>query len=343
MRQILFIALLSLFVGSTLQGQALHYTYWDHLPLAVNPAMAGSYEGTIRASGIHRSQFTWQTWADLGGEYNLPFRPRKKDWITASLAVAQDISGSLGLSYQEFRIGGTYHLALDKKVTSDLALGVQFVSSSTAIGLEGDNLTRVQLSGAADDPDIRAATMGNMAEGLEANASWGDLRIGLAYTKRSQKGQTQFGIQGANILSPEAAVSSGNRLARLDLRIGGFFLMDRMINKKISVLPALFAQFQGPASEIMARAMIGYSILGDDNIRLKAGLGYRLGNIGDTGQLVFGGDYQDWKFGLAFDVITSQRITGGGQALGAVELSAMKTFIIRKKPKVKPVIFCPRI
>jgi hypothetical protein len=197
------------------------------------------------------------------------------------------------------------------------------------------------MGGMADDPDIRALMTQN--NGQDPNASWGDLRVGLAYTKRSKKGRTQFGIQGANILSPEAALSSGNTLARLDLRIGGFFLMDRMINKKVSILPAAFAQFQGPASEIMLRTMMGYMVGANNDIRIKAGLGYRLGNIGDTGQLVFGGDYQDWKFGLAFDVITSQRITGGGQALGAVELSAMKTFIIRKKPKVLPVIFCPRI
>lgn len=341
----LFVLLLSIgLFSSYLVGQSLHYTYWEHAPLAVNPGMAGSFKGTIRASGIHRSQFTHQTWADIGGEYNLPFRPRGKDWITASLSLAQDVSGALSYTYQEFRLGGTYHLALDKKVTSDLALGIQMVGANASVNPMGNDLTRVQLLSVENDmdPDINNLLMSvNGAE--DPSAGWNDWRAGLVYTKRGKKGSfTQFGIQAASVL-PTPAGFAGERQTELDPRIGGFFLMDRMINKKVSILPAAFAQFRGPASEIMLRAMMGYELAAKDDIRIKGGLGYRLGNVGDTAQLILGADYKEWIFGLAFDVIASNRHIAEGQTLGAVELSAMKTFIIRKKPKVKPVIFCPRI
>lgn len=336
-----FVLCLSLNTLST--AQDLNFSYFEMVPLTFNPANAGGYQGTLRFSGIFRVQETnvgdgYQS-MDIGAEYNLPFRPRGRDWISADLSVFRDRAG-FALNRSGMRIGAAYHLALDKKAKRDLAIGVQFIPNS----LSSDRLDIMDARAGlllGNDKDITRFNMGSAGGGNEADnnnsTSYSDFGVGLVYSMRSKAGETKFGLSAYHPLMPSRNFSNG-QIGELPLRLTGFATMDRMLNKKMSIMPAVLFQTQGGATDIQLHGLLGYSMPKVKDLRLKAGLGYR---VADAAMVLLGADFKDWKFGLAYDFIASS--LSEATTFGGLEFSAIKGFNIDKKPDIKPVIMCPRI
>ena len=346
-----FLLLVMICIGASLQAQNLHHTYFEFAPLYVNPALAGGYEGTLRISGIYRDQYRSVTGSpfvtfDGSVEYNLPFRPRKRDWIAAGLSISNDRAGTERLVRNMFRMGATYHLALDKKAMSDIALGVQFVSST----IRADRLDITDARNGlttGNDADIMAfnerinnSQGGNMGGDPNLSRSYSDYVVGLVYTKKSKAGSFRIGASGSQFIRVNSAlINQGNQSAELPLRLVGYFHMERILNKTYSIEPAILYQNQGPANDIVVHTVMGYNMNKEFLLRLKAGLGYR---VGDAAQVLLGADYKDWKFGFSYDLNVSS-LTPATNTFGGFELSAMRQINIKKKPDIKPVIFCPRL
>ena len=110
-------------------AQDIHYTLFDMSPLALNPAMAGGFSGSVRISGIVRDQ--WFSGLDTDGD--LFFTPtinidapiikglREQDWIGVGLGyLFNDNAGNLvdqqtnkkgTIVSSGFYVGAAYHLS----------------------------------------------------------------------------------------------------------------------------------------------------------------------------------------------------------------------------------------
>ena len=359
-RQIFAVCTIVLLGSFTVGAQDFHNTFFELNPLAVNPGLAGSFAGTIRGSGLYRDQYRSVTanpymTLDLGIEYNLPFRPRGRDWIAAGLAMTRDGVGTLGLSRNTFRLNAAYHLALDKDARSDIALGIQAMSNSYT--LDGASLdpmtdngavTAFMLRGLGVDADItqlrNSAMMGggsNMNENQDPNTSYTDYSAGLVYSSRAKSGNLfRIGAAVANVLSPNRGfITEQGPASDLDMRLSAFATMERRMGKAMTLEPALLFQNMGPSSELILHGIVGYMLPNRDTpFKIKGGLGYR---FGDALAFMAGADFKDWKVGLAYDINVSG-LTPASNTFGALELAVQRVFTIRKKPEVKPVIFCPR-
>ena len=94
-RSLLVICFLTL-SGFALKAQdAFHYTLFDFTEIAMNPALAGGFEGTARAGGLFREQ----DYGLLAGQYRNPVgfldAPiikgfRKNDWIGIGMYYMYD-------------------------------------------------------------------------------------------------------------------------------------------------------------------------------------------------------------------------------------------------------------
>ena len=110
------------------------------------------------------------------------------------------------------------------------------------------------------------------------------------------------------------------------------------MNDNFTLYPAFIFQNSAKVNEIAVQAMGGYNLTFNEKaLQAKAGLGYR---VGDAVQILLGANYNDWQFGLAYDLTTSG-LTSTNNLRGGFELALSKIIKIYKEPDVPPVIFCP--
>ncbi|NND33350.1 MAG: PorP/SprF family type IX secretion system membrane protein [Saprospiraceae bacterium] len=336
--RIIQLVLLTLASGF-LYSQDIHFTQFNLAPLSYNPAMTGGFYGSIRVGGIYRDQ-----WASV---YNTPSfyldSPilkgfRKQDWIGVGIFAFQDEAESEYIPFASgaqskrgtLTTGGllssaAYHFALDEERNTVIALGGQFGTLSKKIdgqfefedGILDNGQTQEQL------PD------------KDSPKSYLDISAGLTITGRTT-GESfyRLGISAMHINKPDNAVRGGGASTELPMRIIGYGTYYMDLNEKFLVLPSVLFQSLGPASELDLQGMVGYKIPSESTV-LKAGLGYR---IGDALQVLLGVDYKDLRVGASYDLTLSALSSPhNGFEIGVAYIAK-----IYKRPKVDPVIFCPR-
>lgn len=350
MTRIFFGAFIILWFGlQMLQAQGVHFTYFQFAPQSVNPAQIGAFQGTYRAFGIFRDQFQ-------GGGVN-GFRTfevsvdapiingfRKQDWIGVGLSMNVDSRGVLSLRDTYSRIGASYHFSLDKKQTSVITLGAQLMSISrrfNAADVRG--VTRFQLENSINnptDPDIISfQNTGGGGETGDQNprASFSDWVGGLSYTNKGKNNSFTVGFALSGFLNANTSFK-GFEDAPAKYSLFGQYVAK--INKKMTIEPAFFTQFRRDASEITANTMLGMKIKEDSDTVLKLGLGARTGTF--SGQFLAGFEHNGWKAGVSFDL----PVDGYAKAPGldnSFEIGIGYLGIIKKKPKLTPVMVCPRL
>lgn len=106
------LALFLLLSAATVLAQDVHYVQFDATPLAVNPAFAGMFDGSIRASSIYRNQ-----WANVpipyvtyGTSLDMPvFIGKKGNYLAAGAQFFQDLAGDGNLRNQSGLASLSYH------------------------------------------------------------------------------------------------------------------------------------------------------------------------------------------------------------------------------------------
>ncbi|MEM9990563.1 MAG: type IX secretion system membrane protein PorP/SprF [Bacteroidota bacterium] len=119
---------------SSIQAQELRYTLYDMSHLVTNPANTGAFLGTVRLSGIARSQWsTYQTPSFSADAPIILIGKKKRDWLGLGLMLVNDVSGENKLTRTHTGISAAYHKVLDKKSKNILTFGLQYTSVATAL------------------------------------------------------------------------------------------------------------------------------------------------------------------------------------------------------------------
>lgn len=319
-------------------AQDIHFTQFNMSPLSLNPANTGNFYGTYRIGGIYRNQ-----WASvITSPFSTPLfyidAPiltgfRKSDWIGVGGTFISDKAGAAKLGSSTFMGSIAYHFALNKKGTSILTLGLQLGKQNRSVSLTGDNIK----FGEELDPDN---PLKSQDHALGEKVGFFDINAGLTF-KTTLGSQTALvlGFAVNHINNPKYSIGGGGTKEQQNLpaRYIGHGELTFNLTKKWTLSPTFLYQAISTLNESNLQVMGGYKLIDtkDKKIKLNAGVGYRLGR---NAEILLGMDYNDIKVGLGWDLNTS----GLNNGSYGYEIAASYIGKIYKKPKVNPVIFCPR-
>lgn len=330
--------MVAVFLTGSVLGQDLHFTQFNLAPLTVNPAFTGAFNGSVRLGGIYRDQWK-STYSTPTFYMDSPILKgfRELDWIGVGISIFQDQSTS---GYVPFAPSGSvlegqlttggllgsaaYHLSLDDERNTVLTLGIQGGTLSRKI--KGEFRLEDQILNGGASQDIFPTE--------DDPTTYLDVSGGLTLTGRTT-GESFYrvGLSVLHVNQPKNGVLNANRTS-LPMRIVGYATYDYNFSDELLIIPSVLYQKIGPASELSVQGMLGYKLPEQDMI-LKGGLGYRLG---DALQVLIGLDYKDLRVGASYDVTVSDLASPSN----AFELGVAYIARIYKRPKVDPVIFCPR-
>jgi len=332
----------------------------------VNPANAGAFSGSYRVSGIYSDKqlaITPNRFQTLTVSADAPIIRgiRKQDWI--GVGVQADLIGDSGSSFTPpnentlnpsalqsmtfIKVGLAYHLSLDKKQTNILTLGVQYSNGNRGYNRLTQNDARVFPQAKLLDLDIQEFN-GNQSPGGGAGANPND-RIsqgikdwssGILFNARRKNSDLKLGIALEGIFRPivsfvQTKDSTENKYRGINFH-GEY---DMTINPRVHIIPGFYYYNLGPATAFNVNTHATYHLDPEKDLKLTAGLGTR-----NLRAIIFyaGAIIKDIKVGVAFDMDISTAVLGSNN-VGGFELCASYMGKIYKKPKPKPVIFCPRL
>ncbi len=333
------LGLCSVLLSSSLLSQDIHFTQFNLAPLTVNPALTGAFSGSFRLGGLYRDQWS-STYSTPAFYIDSPILRGfgEMDWVGVGVSFTQDRAqaeymdpngtNQIGSVKQSGALGSiAYHLALDKERNTVIAVGIQ-----------GGTLNRSLDQQFIFEDAILAGSITSTQERLpdsESPTTFLDVSGGITVTGRTS-GQSfyRLGVSMLHINNPRNAVLGSTGGARLPRRFVGYATYHLDLTEKFLVVPSVLYQSLGPASEFSAQGMLGYK-MSEQDLVLKAGLGYR---VGDALEILLGVDYKDFRVGASYDLTVSDLAAPNK----AFELAVAYIGRIYKRPKIDPVIFCPR-
>ena len=320
------------FIFSHIGAQDIHFTQFSYVPVAVNPAQAGLFEGTYRVGGLYRSQ--WQLGTSVKG-YQTPVvyadipiaGLRKQDWIGLGINLFRDRSGVAAITNTNVGLAGSYHMGLDKKQSTVLSFGAQ-------AGMTQRNIDKSKL---IFQDGIISGQSKDLPQIDDQNKSYIDFNAGVNLrTSMSKTSIVNIGFSMEHTLTPKYNLNKAT-IAKLPRRFNLYGNMDIALNKKMNFYPALMIRSQSKNIEVMAQAVAGLKIDEKKDITVKGGLGYR---IGDAAQILGGIQYGDIRAGIAYDFTLSQLRTSNIQ--NGFEIAVGYIGKLFKSVKPSKVILCPQ-
>lgn len=356
---IIFFFLLPVLTG--LYAQDTHFSNYHFMPLTVNPAMTGAFNGTYRLGGMYKDNYTFAQSANgyhvvnVFGDSPIMRGFRSVDWIgigveTNQLSYAGSTRNNEGLhekyslNWTNFKISGSYHFSLNKKQSRILTLGLQINMSSlnfNEAALRNINNTRYGIATGMDDPDMRMylnsiTTTNN--RGTQARAGFRDFITGLMFVNKNKQGELRIGFAAEGITRPRYGSQNGGSYRKpVGFHIHGEYEM--IMNKRTRIIPAAYFYSIGAANALNINGRVKYLVNPEKDLILVGGLGAR--NL-RQGILMLGAEFNNYQLGASFDFDLGESAIAS-QGFHGFEIGLIYKGIIYKKPKTTPIILCPRI
>lgn len=304
----------------SLFAQDIHFSQFFAAPMNYNPALAGQFDGDFRAIGNQRTQWRSVTvpYLTIGGSVDA-HDLLEKEGLGGGISLYQDRAGDSRLNTIQFNLAGSYAIPIsrdDMRAAAGAHLG--FTAQSIDYGaLQWDN----QWNGTAFDP-----TAGSGEPTGQTSHLYPNLNVGAVYYYQPRERQLfTVGLSFFNLTTPPQ--SWQNELGvDLDLRTNFHASARLPINDEIDAEPALLLQFQGTYQEVILGASGKYLLDKQPGIyrTVFAGMYYR---TRDAGYILAGMDYDQWRFGISYDVnLSGLRPASNGR--GGFEISVQ--YIWRK-------------
>jgi len=341
---IIFLATISL---APTFGQDFHYTQYFMSPLGMNPALAGAFHGSYRINGIYRDQYRGAAGTAFGGfslNVDAPIIRglRKQDWLGVGLRIEQNTSGDFGQRLNFFALTAAYHIALNKKQTSNFTIGAQYGTGGYSYRLlqNGDTGRSISQMGSLSTQETNFNASVAMGENRIDGGSLNDLTAGILYNRKNPKTNSDFklGFAVEGILNPDLSQSQ-NRRDRKGIGLHGFGSYEFEMSQRASLTSGAYYFSLRGASAVIVNSIYNYKLKPEDKFTLHGGLGLRNARA----VLVYlGATYNGIRIGLAYDldIGASTPATNNHKSL---ELGVTYVGKIYKKPKPKPIIYCPRL
>lgn len=272
-----------------------HFSQYYAFPLHLNPAMAGSFDGTLRATAIYRNQ-----WASVSNPFStagLSLDVNTQHNISVGACLFYQTAGDAGYRFMNGSISVAY---------TGLKWGAD-ESNQMVIGLQGGVMSRQ-----FDPTKLQFGDQWTPATGYSPNnptadiisqtsASAADFGVGIAYFNRNPDGVFNpfAGISINHLTRPEDPFLTG-RHEKLPYRYTAHLGARIVASDNADVTPNVLYMRQGEADEIMLGATAAVHI--DDYSDFIVGANYRLN---DAVVPMAGFRHNNLTLGLSYDSNTS--------------------------------------
>jgi len=342
----------------SVSGQDLHFTQYHMTPMNVNPALTGAFLGSYRAGGVYRDQYRSVISTNTEGVPVASARPfqtitafidspivggfRKQDWIGVGANVYLDQGGSATLKNNGYLMSAAYHLGIGKKPKSIFTIGAQFGSVQRRFD-KSNATTPWSISTNSVDPILEGLNPGENSRNGLIEGNYTHWNVGTMLTSTmSKKTDLRVGVSVAHFLRPGQAIGAGGNFTdRKDVRTTGFFTLYSDIGKKFTLIPSILFQNSRTSNELVVQTRGSLLMNEQKEISVSAGLGVRVVDAADL-QVMVGMDIKDIRIGLAYDINLAS-FTPATNGSSGFELGVTYLGKIYKKPKVKPLLICPRL
>ncbi len=352
-RTILVVATL-FFLRGFMNGQdPFHYTFFDMTKVAMNPALAGNFEGTARVGLLYREQdygFAFGQFRNPTFHIDVPVIRgfREQDWIGVGMSYIYDEQ-----LYEEGKLvtikgfgGISYHLAFDKKARNVLSIGIAS-GTRTAYVTDPAITTYSELgSDPKPDPIENSLLVRNPAAGQSGGGGGlgsAQLSGGLHFKSLiGKETELNVGISVSNLTTfrggrVDETIASGS-YSTAPMRFLTYGHYKTPVADKIKIEPRVFFQYRQPSWELQFQTLAHLLINEEKGITFSGGLGYSVIN---GMQFLLGADIKDLRIGYSFDLNLSDKTQVSGPA-AAFELGVGYILKLYKKPKPDPILICPR-
>lgn len=258
----------------SLSAQDEHFSQFYAIPIHMNPALTGAYNGTYRISAIYRDQWNnaiespYKTFA-AGGDTSIDFkigRQRKPDKIGVGLFFINDKVTEFQSNNNKLAAYAAYHKRLSEKRPSFLGAGLQ-------IGILQHNINYDNLT-FEDQFDQIDRYNGQTSENLPPN-NFGtfDISLGLNYSVQMEKSTFYLGAAIQHINEPTYSFFSKLTLPnptidisqKLEKKTILHFSMDRQLNYSMQFQPRVIYQKQGIHNQIDLGSNVEYTFKEREN------------------------------------------------------------------------------
>ncbi len=244
-------------VCSTAQDE--HFSQFYAIPIHMNPALTGAYDGTYRMTAIYRDQWNnkldapYQTFA-AGGDTNIDLkigRQRSADKLGIGLFFTNDKVAEFQSNNNKLAAFAAYHKRLGETKPSYLGAGVQLGIIQHNINY--DNLTFEDQFDQISTYDLQTS------ENLPPN-NFGtfDISVGLNYSIQLEKSAFYLGAAIHHINEPSYSFFSKLSLPNPSIDISQklerktllHLSLDRQLNYSTQIQPRVIYQKQGVRNQI---------------------------------------------------------------------------------------------
>lgn len=325
MKKVLYLILLCTGVVS-LQAQDPHFSQYHMMPMYLNPAMTGFFEGDVRFGFMYRRQwFTvgsphggtkYETYgAYVDGDIRLG--RRKQDYLGIGGSFVRDGAGDQALTLTDGIISVAYSKAFGYRVKHSIALG-----------LSGEVMAKQFRNGNALFPTPIAESIGKLNMAFDAT-------VGLRYNVDFKKRVSMYlGFAYAHVSQPNESFSdaSSERLASKIVGHGGAVIA---IKNRWNLIPTVLFMSQGTAFEANVGAA-GQLLFGERYNSVNSfafGFNARFGGPEGGDALIPNVrlDYRQVSLGVAYDINVSN-LRRVSNTVGAIEIGVI--YIYKKKKYV---------
>ena len=307
----------SMLVISLCDAQDEHFSQFYAIPMHLNPALTGAYDGTYRMAAVYRDQWSnslssgFRTFA-AGGDTSIDFKLDPKNdanKIGIGLVFVNDEFSAFQFSNNRLGAFAAFHKRLGNKVPSYLGGGLQL--SIIQHNINYDNLTFQDQFNQID------GFPGSTAEDLPPN-NFGtfDVSLGINYTVQLPKTTVYVGTAIHHINEPSYSffnqLELPNPLIDVSQNLNSRFVvhasLDQSINYNLQVQPRVVFQSQGVHNRIDFGTNLEY-IFKSRSSSLILGLWLTVADDLDSAHLenitpLVGIRQSNFIFGFSYDIHT---------------------------------------
>jgi type IX secretion system PorP/SprF family membrane protein len=343
---------LSLGLLGTVKAQDPHFSMYYAVPMSINPAFTGMFNGNIRATAQFRSQ--WGT--VLGGDNS--FRSTlgsielktnkafgKTDAFSGGVYFMNDVAGQSKYTINRGALSFAYRFSFDK--WGDHFLSVGFAPGFMTNGLDFTGLSfGSQWNGVAYDPNRPNGE--TPPDGVRFNY---DMSAGLLWGLKNDRKRTRYhiGFSMLHINQPNQSLFFGSNAweVKLPMKITTHIGATLPMSENLEIMPKALVMLQGNSHEEILGA--DFKILLED--RNSYGNAFYVGGLirtvgGDSSSINAESfavtarfDVGDWELGAAYDFNISS-LNRASYFQGAFEVSL--AYIGRFSKVRQRRMYCPK-
>ena len=332
-------------ITATLKAQDPHFSQFSYVPLQINPALTGVFEGNARISNTYRSQ-----WSVLGNGYktmhisvDAPIRKTKiqDNYFGIGLMVYQDKAGTSGFKSTNIQGSFSFTKAFDDQNKNYFSLGFQ-----TGLNQNSIDLTKAtwdsQWDGNAFDPLLSSG------ESIQLQQfSYIDLNAGiLYYYLPNENNSFNIGASMSHIGSPNVSfytLAETPLRRKITVHSSGEISLDKSYQTWIQ--PKLIFILQGKQKEILAggyfKNKIQFKSLYTNYMKEAYFYGGAFYRWNDAVVVSARFEFNSLGLGLSYDINTSTLSKLAGSSNG-FEINISYVSYIKRGGRVKNYNMMPR-